>query len=69
MVSIKNKSKEIKKSNLLFETVREFPKITWPKGKEFKNTSVTVLVFVGLYIIYIGFFDFIFKKCFDILFR
>lgn len=67
--SIKNRSKEFKKSNLFLETIKEFSKITWPRGKEFKSTSITVLVFVGLYIIYIGFFDFILKKCFDILFR
>lgn len=58
-----------KKGNLLLETVQEFSKITWPKGKEFKNTSFIVLVFVGMYIVYIGFFDFILKRCFDLFFK
>lgn len=58
-----------KKSNLFFETIKEFSNITWPKGKEFKNTSFVVLVFVGIYIIYIGFFDFLLKKVFDFLFK
>lgn len=66
----KHKKREMgKKSNLILETIQEFSKITWPKGKEFKNTSFIVLVFVSMYIVYIGFFDFILKKCFDLLFK
>lgn len=69
MASKHKKHEKIKKNNLILETIREFSKITWPKGKEFKNTSFIVLVFVSMYIVYIGFFDFILKKCFDFLFK
>lgn len=58
-----------KKSNLIVDVFKEFSHITWPKGKEFKNTSFVVLIFVAMYIIYIGFFDFVLKKVFDILFK
>lgn len=66
----KHKKHELnKKSNLIIETIRELSNITWPKGKEFRNTSFIVLVFVSMYIIYIGFFDLILKKIFDFLFK
>lgn len=66
----KHKKYELeKKTNLVLETVKELSNITWPKGKEFKNTSFVVLIFVGMYIIYIGFFDFLLKKIFDFLFK
>lgn len=69
-MSSKSKEKQLtKRSNLFLEIFQEFSKITWPKGKEFKNTSFIVLVFVGMYIVYIGFFDFMLKKVFDILFK
>lgn len=68
MAGKKEKKEKTKKSNLLVEVVREFSVITWPKGKEFKNTSFIVLVFVSMYIIYIGFFDLVFKRLFDVLF-
>lgn len=63
------KSKLEEKGNLFLETIKEFSNITWPKGKEFKNTSFVVLIFVSMYIIYIGFFDFLLKKIFDFLFK
>ena len=66
-----NKSKANKldeRSNLMVEVIREFRKITWPKSSEFKKTSFIVMVFVAMYIIYIGFLDVVLKKCFDLLF-
>ena len=58
-----------KKENLFSGIVNEFKIITWPKSKEFKITTGIVLIFVFLYIVYIGFFDLILKKVFDLLFK
>lgn len=62
-----NKGK--KKQSFISGVAKEFKYITWPKSKEFKSTSFVVLTFVFLYILYIGFFDFILKKGFDLLFK
>ena len=67
MGNIKNKGD--KKENLLYGVFKEFKNITWPKPEEFKSTSGIVLTFVFLYIVYIGFFDWILKQIFNLLFR
>lgn len=65
----KNKKEKEKKSSLISEVIREFAHITWPKGKEFKNTSFVVLVFVAIYILYIGVLDLLLKRGFNLLFK
>lgn len=69
MASNNRRVKAEKKSSLISEVVREFAHITWPKGKEFKNTSFVVLVFVAIYILYIGILDLLLKRVFDLLFK
>lgn len=69
MAGKNKKEKAEKKSSLVIEVVKEFSHITWPKGKEFKNTSFVVLVFVAIYVVYIGFLDLVLKRGFDLLFK
>lgn len=69
MAGKNKKEKAVKKSSLVSEVVKEFSHITWPKGKEFKNTSFVVLIFVAIYIVYIGFLDLVLKRGFDLLFK
>ena len=68
MASKSKTNKVDERSNLIVEVIREFKNITWPKSGEFKKTSVIVLIFVTMYIVYIGFLDILLKKCFDFLF-
>lgn len=68
MASKSKANKLNERSNIIVEVIREFKKITWPKSEEFKKTSLIVLSFVAIYIVYIGFLDVILKKCFDFLF-
>lgn len=51
------------------ELKAEFKRITWASKEDVKKALIAVLVFCGIYIIYVSFIDMGFIKLYDIIFK
>lgn len=47
----------------------EVKKITWPKKNEVKKTFMAVAIFVLIYIVLVGGFDYIFQNLFEVILK
>ena len=64
-----DKKKKEEKSNFFVEVFREFSIINWPSSEEFRKTTGVVIVFVFIYIIYIGALDYLSRAFFEFVFK
>lgn len=47
----------------------EVKKITWPKKNEVKKTFAAVAIFVLIYVVLVGGFDYIFQNLFEVILK
>lgn len=47
----------------------EVKRITWPKKNEVKKTFMAVAIFVLIYIVLVGGFDYIFQNLFEVILK
>ena len=47
----------------------EVKRITWPKTNEVKKTFMAVAIFVLIYIVLVGGFDYIFQNLFEVILK
>ena len=68
----KAKSVAKKKGGIIkfFKDVKgEVKKITWPKKNEVKKTFAAVAIFVLIYVVLVGGFDYIFQNLFEVILK
>ena len=68
----KAKSAAKKKGEIIkfFKDVKgEVKKITWPKKNEVKKTFAAVAIFVLIYVVLVGGFDYIFQNLFEVILK
>lgn len=47
----------------------EVKKITWPKKNEVKKTFIATAIFVFIYVVLVGGFDYIFQNLFEVILK
>ena len=68
----KAKSAAKKKGGIIkfFKDVKgEVKKITWPKKNKVKKTFAAVAIFVLIYVVLVGGFDYIFQNLFEVILK
>ena len=68
----KAKSAAKKKGGIIkfFKDVkREVKKITWPKKNEVKKRFAAIAIFVLIYVVLVGGFDYIFQNLFEVILK
>ncbi|MCI6189508.1 MAG: preprotein translocase subunit SecE [Clostridium sp.] len=68
----KAKSAAKKKGGIIkfFKDVKgEVKKITWPKKNEVKKTFAAIAIFVLIYVVLVGGFDYIFQNLFEVILK
>ena len=68
----KSKSEAKKNGGIIkfFKDIKgEVKRITWPKKNEVKKTFMAVAIFVLIYIVLVGGFDYIFQNLFEVILK